>query len=37
MLSKSVTIEHWYRLTRGDGASREAMVSVIGPSGHRVL
>ena len=37
MLSKSVTIEHWYRLTRRDGAMSEAMVSVIGPAGQRVL
>jgi len=37
MLSKSVTIEHWYRLTSGDGVPSEAMVSVVGPAGHRVL
>ncbi len=37
MLSRSVTIEHWYRLTDGDGASSEALVSVVGPAGHRVL
>lgn len=37
MLSKSVTIEHWYRLTTQDGVASEAMVSVVGPAGHRVL
>ena len=37
MLSKSVTIEHWYRLTTADGAASEAMVSVVGPAGNRVL
>jgi putative redox protein len=37
MLSKAVTIEHWYRLTTADGAASEAMVSVVGPAGNRVL
>lgn len=37
MLSKSVTIEHWYRLTDGAGGASEAMVSVVGPDGSRVL
>jgi putative redox protein len=37
MLSKSVTIEHWYRLTSGDGVPLEALVSVVSPAGSRVL
>jgi uncharacterized OsmC-like protein len=37
MLSKSVTIEHWYRLTDEQGMRSEAMVSVVGPAGSRVL
>jgi putative redox protein len=37
MLSKSVTIEHWYRLTRSDGRIVEALVAVIGPAGARVM
>lgn len=37
MLSRAVTIEHWYRLSRGDGDSVRALVAVTGPAGHRVL
>lgn len=37
MLSRSVTIEHWYRLTDDSGRASEAMVSVVGPDGNRVL
>src|SRR5918994_5700911 len=37
MLSKAVPIEHRYRLTRGDGTTVAALVSVIGPGGARVL
>jgi putative redox protein len=37
MLSKSVTIEHWYRLTRSDGGTVEGLVAVIGPAGARVM
>ncbi len=37
MLSRSVPIEHWYRLTDGTGRTSEAMVSVVGPDGSRVL
>ncbi|MDQ2673697.1 MAG: OsmC family protein [Chloroflexota bacterium] len=37
MLSRSVTIEHWYRLTDSAGTTSEAMVSVVGPDGSRVL
>jgi putative redox protein len=37
MLSKSVTIEHRYRLTDPSGAETEALVSVVGPDGSRVL
>lgn len=37
MLSKSVTIEHWYRLTDANGVASEALVSVGGPAGIRVL
>jgi putative redox protein len=37
MLSRSVTIEHWYRLTPTDGEERHALVSVTGPDGSRVL
>ena len=37
MLSTSVTIEHWYRLTDAQGATSEALVSVVGPAGNRVL
>lgn len=37
MLSRSVTIEHWYRLTDAEGRASEAMVSVVGPDGSRVL
>lgn len=37
MLSKSVTIEHWYRLLADGGEPREALVSVVGPAGIRVL
>jgi len=37
MLSKAVTIEHWYRLTPADGSTVEALVAVIGPTGARVM
>jgi putative redox protein len=37
MLSKSLSIEHWYRLTRPDGERLEALVTVTGPAGTRVL
>ena len=37
MLSASVTIEHWYRLTGADGQRSEALVAVTGPQGSRVL
>jgi putative redox protein len=37
MLSASATIEHWYRLTAGDGSVAEALVAVTGPEGSRVL
>ena len=36
MLSKAVAIEHRYRLTRADGTTVGALVSVIGPNGARV-
>ena len=37
MLSKSVTIEHRYRLTDAGGVETQALVSVVGPDGSRVL
>ena len=37
MLSRAVTIEHWYRLERPGEDAHEALVSVTGPGGHRVL
>ncbi len=37
MLSASITIEHWYRLTGEDGEPSEALVAVTGPQGSRVL
>jgi putative redox protein len=37
MLSRAVTIEHWYRLNRTDGDPVRALVAVTGPAGHRVL
>jgi putative redox protein len=37
MLSKSVTIEHRYRLTDAAGATHEALVAVTGPAGSRVV
>ena len=37
MLSKSVTIEHRYRLSDEAGHASEALVSVVGPDGSRVL
>jgi len=37
MLSKSVTIEHGYRLLGGDGAERSALVAITGPAGARIL
>jgi putative redox protein len=37
MLSKAVPIEHRYRLTRVDGTTVAALVSVIGPDGARVM
>jgi len=37
MLSKALTIEHWYRLTPPGGTPVEALVAVTGPDGSRVL
>lgn len=37
MLSRAVTIEHWYRLVREEGDPVRALVAVTGPAGHRVL
>lgn len=37
MLSASVTIEHWYRLTGEDGSTAQALVAVTGPQGSRVM
>lgn len=37
MLSASVRIEHWYRLTGEDGETTEALVAVTGPNGSQVL
>ena len=37
MLSRAVTIEHWYRLVRDRGDPVRALVAVTGPAGHRVL
>ena len=37
MLSASVRIEHWYRLTVEEGQTTEALVAVTGPKGSQVL
>lgn len=37
MLSRAVTIEHWYRLSTGGADPVRALVAVTGPAGHRVL
>ena len=37
MLSASVRIEHWYRLTVAEGQTTEALVAVTGPKGSQVL
>ena len=37
MLSASVRIEHWYRLTVAEGKTTEALVAVTGPKGSQVL
>jgi hypothetical protein len=37
MLSASVRIEHWYRLTGAEGRTTEALVAVTGPKGSQVL
>ena len=37
MLSRAVTIEHWYRLMRNGEEPVRALVAVTGPAGHRVL
>jgi putative redox protein len=37
MLSASVRIEHWYRLTGADGGEAHALVAVTGPEGSQVL
>ncbi|HEX2767214.1 MAG TPA: OsmC family protein [Candidatus Limnocylindria bacterium] len=37
MLSASVRIEHWYRLTGADGREQHALVAVTGPEGSQVL
>lgn len=37
MLSASVRMEHWYRLTAEDGTETRALVAVTGPEGSQVL
>ena len=37
MLSKAVTIEHGYRLTRPDGEAVSALVAVTSPEGERLV
>jgi putative redox protein len=37
MLSRAVTIEHWYLLIRDQHEPVRALVAVTGPAGHRVL
>jgi len=37
MLSRAVTIEHWYRVARDQEEPIRALVAVTGPAGHRVL
>lgn len=37
MLSATVRVEHWYRLTDAKGGEHHALVAVTGPEGSRVL
>jgi putative redox protein len=37
MLSASVRMEHWYRLSAEDGTEARALVAVTGPEGSQVL